>query len=142
MFNLEIAKIEGDIDSFESRQLVAMDDLIPIKHRVAEAEAKLKEEQSVVDGYVGELEARLEAVKAELARSEAERAEASKGVAPQLLLPYERLRTRRWPVVVNLQADGVCKGCNMVQPPSVAQMVRRNQGVVTCGMCGRILFMG
>ena len=119
-----------------------MDDVIPIKHRVAEAEAKLQEEQAVVNGYTAELDARLESVKAELAKAEAERLEAAKKVPPQFLMPYERLRPRRWPVVVSLQTDGVCKGCNMIQPPSVVQMARRNQGIVACGMCGRILYMG
>jgi len=141
MLNLEIAKIEGDIENFEARQVAAMDDVIPVKHRVAEVEEKLRGEQTVVDGYIGELDARLATVKGELAKEEAERVAAAKKVPPQLLLPYERLRARRWPVLVSLQADGVCKGCNMVQPPSVGQMVRRNQGIVTCQMCGRILYM-
>ena len=141
MFNLEIAKIEGEIESFEARQLAAMDDVIPVKHRVAEAESKLKEEQTVVDGYVAELDARLAAVKAELAETETLRAEAAKHVTPQFMLYYERLRTKRWPVVVSLQPDCVCNGCHLVQPPSVGQMVRRNQGIVACQMCGRILYM-
>jgi len=140
MYNLEIAKIEGEIDSYEARQLAAMDDMIPVKHRVAEADAKLKEEQSVVDGYVGELDARLAEVQAELAKVEVERAEAAKKVSPQFILYYERLRTKRWPVVVSLQPDCVCNGCHLVQPPSVGQMVRRNQGLVPCQMCGRILY--
>jgi len=141
MYNLEIAKIEGEIDNYEARQLAAMDDVIPIKHRVAEADAKLKEEQAVVDGYVAELDARLAAVKAELAEAETERAESVKRVTPQFMLYYERLRTKRWPVVVSLQTDCVCNGCHLVQPPSVGQMVRRNQGIVACQMCGRILYM-
>lgn len=141
MFNLEIAKIEGDIDSFEARELVAMDDVIPIKHRVAEAEAKLQEEQSVVNGYIAELDARLSSVQAELAVAEGERAEAAKKVSPQFILYYERLRVKRWPVVVSLQADCVCNGCHLKQPPSVGQMVRRNMGLVSCQMCGRILYM-
>ena len=141
MYNLEIAKIEGEIDSYEARQMASMDDVIPVKHRVAEAEAKLKEEQGVVDGYVAELDARLAAVKAELAEAEAERAESVKRVTPQFMLYYERLRTKRWPVVVSLQTDCVCNGCHLVQPPSVGQMVRRNQGLVPCQMCGRILYM-
>jgi len=141
IFNLEIAKIEGEIDSYEARQLAAMDDVIPIKHKVAEAEAKLKEEQSVVNGYIAELDERLAAVQAALAGAEAERAEAAKKVTPQFTLYYERLRTKRWPVVVSLQPDCVCNGCHLVQPPSVGQMVRRNQGLVPCQMCGRILYM-
>lgn len=141
IYNLEIAKIEGEIDTYESRQLAAMDDVIPVKHRVAEADEKLKDDRVVVDGYTAELDARLEALKAELAQAEAERAEAAKKVAPQFILYYERLRTKRWPVVVRLQGDGVCNGCHLVQPPSVGQLVRRNQALVPCQMCGRILYM-
>ena len=141
MYNLEIAKIEGEIDNYEARELAAMDDVIPVKHRVAEAEAKLKEDQVVVDGYVAELDARLAEVRAELAGAESERVESAKHVTPQFMIYYERLRTKRWPVVVSLQPDCVCNGCHLVQPPSVGQMVRRNQGLVPCQMCGRILYM-
>lgn len=142
IYNLEIAKIEGEIDNHEARQVAAMDDVIPVKHRLAEAVAKLQDEQEVVDGYLGELDERLAAVNEALAAAEAERAETVKHVDPKVLLYYERLRTKRWPVVVNLQQDGVCNGCHLVQPPSVGQMVRRNQGLVPCQMCGRILYNG
>jgi predicted nucleic acid-binding Zn-ribbon protein len=142
LFNLEIARIEGEIDSYEARQLAAMDDVIPVKHRVAEAETKLEDEQAVVAGYSAELDGRLAAVQAELTAAEAERAEAAKKVSPQFMLYYERLRAKRWPVVVGLDPDDcVCDGCHLKQPPSVGQMVRRNQGIVACQMCGRVLDM-
>lgn len=140
MFNLEIAKIEGEIDSYEARQMAAMDDVIPVKLRVAEADAKLKDEQSVVDGYVAELDARLVSVREALAAAEAERAECATKVTQQFMTHYERLRTKRWPVVVSLQPDYVCNGCHLQQTPSKGQMVRRNQGLVTCDACGRILY--
>jgi len=142
IFNLEIAKIEGEIDNYEARQVAAMDETIPIKLRVAEAEAKLKEEQSVVDGYVAELDVRLSAVQGELATVEATRIEAAKKVSPQFLLTYTRLSKKLWPVAVTLQPDDcVCNGCHLVLPPSVGQMVRRNQGMVKCEFCSRILYM-
>lgn len=142
MFNLEIAKIEGEIDNYEARQLAVMDDMIPVKHRVTEAEDKLKDDQAVVDNYLAELDERLAAVQAELATAEIARAEAAKNVQSQSLLYYERIRSnkKRWPVVVELGDDCVCRGCHLVQPPSVGQMVRRNQGIVACQMCGRILY--
>lgn len=140
MFNLEIAKLEGEIETFEARQLAAMDEVIPAKHHVAEAETKLNEDQEVVDGYVAELDERLKAVQAELSVAESERADFARHISPQFMLYYERLRAKRWPVVVSLQPDCVCNGCHLVQPPSVGQMVRRNQGIVPCQMCGRILY--
>jgi len=141
MYNLEIAKLEGEIANYESRQIVALDDVIPVKHRVAEAQAKLQEDQDAVDAYTAELDARLVAVQEELAATEAERVEATKTVTPQFMFYYERLLSKRWPVVVELGDDCVCDGCHLVQPPSVGQMVRRNQGIVACQMCGRILYM-
>lgn len=139
-YNLEIAKIEKDIDVAEAQLIGAMDHVTPCKTVVDERDAKLKEEQAVVDAYCAELDARLAEVKADLEASQKARAEATKQVQPRELLIYDRLLTKRWPVVVILQEDGVCKGCNLQQPPSIAQQVRRNQGLVLCQMCGRILY--
>ena len=87
---------------------------------------------------------------ARTAEAQRERAEKAKLVTdPRYMLYYERLRTKRWPVVVPLTHDGVCDGCHLVQPPSVSQMVDANerlgeegkpQKIVACTMCGRILY--
>lgn len=139
-YNLEIAKIEKDIDVSEAQLIAAMDHVIPCQTAVSEKEAKLNEEQAVVDTYCAELDARLAEVQADLAAAQTTRAEAAKLVQPRDLFIYDRLLTKRWPVVVSLQEDGVCKGCNLQQPPSITQLVRRNLGLVSCQMCGRILY--
>lgn len=139
-YNLEIAKIEKDIDVSEAQCIAAMDNVIPCKTAVSEKEAKLNEEQTVVDTYFAELDARLAEVEADLNAAQKAREEAVKLVQPRDLFIYDRLLTKRWPVVVSLQGDGVCKGCNLQQPPSITQLVRRNLGLVSCQMCGRILY--
>ena len=139
-YNLEITKIEKDIDVCEAQLIGAMDHVIPCKTVVGEKEAKLKEEQVVVDVYCAELDARLAEVQAELLALQKARAEATQMVQPREMFIYDRLLTKRWPVVVLLQEDGVCKGCNLQQPPSITQLVRRNLGLVACQMCGRILY--
>ena len=140
-YNLEIAKIEQEIDNYEARQIAAMDDVLPHKQSLAEKEAKLSEGQKALDAYAAELDARLAEVQAELAALDVARGNAVRQVQPRALLYYERLKIKRWPVVVQLQADGVCKGCNLLQPPSVSQMARRNQELTFCQMCGRILYI-
>ncbi|MCL2104475.1 MAG: hypothetical protein FWH21_05405 [Kiritimatiellaeota bacterium] len=140
-YNLEIAKIEAEIENHEARQIVAMDDVIPCKQACVEKEAVLKEGHQEVDAYCAELDARLAEVKTELTALGTARGNAVKQVQPRALSYYERMITNRWPVVVQLQADGVCKGCNLRQPPSVAQMVRRGQELTPCQMCGRLLYM-
>ncbi len=137
--NLEIATIEGQIDALESRQVVAMDAVVPARARVQECEKKLHDDQAVVDGYGKELDARLAVVQAELKQAEADRVEALKDVPPAFAPVYMRLISRRWPPVVALEGSA-CGGCHLTQPPAVSHTVRRNNSLVICQSCGRILY--
>lgn len=143
LYNLEIAKIEGDIDTIENRQIIALDDVIPVRHEVEVAEGRYKEEQESVNSYLTDLNERLSKLEAELGEVEKEREEAAKLVKTQYYAYYERLRTQtqRWPVVVKLdEKEYICGGCHLKQPPSASQMVRRNDHLVTCQTCSRILY--
>lgn len=137
--DLEIENAQRETDALESQQLAAMDLVTPAKARVASCEAKLNEERAAVDGYVRELDSRLAEAVAAAKQLEAERAEAAKAVNAQHLRVYDRLRVSRWPAVVRLD-DGVCGGCHLNQPPSISHLVRRNNALVTCQMCGRLLY--
>lgn len=144
-FNLQISKLTRDVENLKSHQQYKIDDLTLVKGRVTEAEAALLAEKAEIDGYLGELDARMAEIKEELEKTEAERrAFVQTLTVPQqsLLSTYDRIRTRRWPAVVSLSPDGACNGCHLVQPPSVAQRVLRNQSLVTCEICGRILYHG
>lgn len=140
-YNKEIKRLEDDIGNFEAREIIAMDDLIPIKAKVAEIEEKLTKEQAGVDEYMTELDERMTEVNEVLTEAQKEREEVARNVDPRPKLYYDRLRAKRWPAVVELQNGSVCTGCNLVQPPSVGQMVRRDRDIVVCTMCGRILYM-
>jgi predicted nucleic acid-binding Zn-ribbon protein len=138
--NLEIATIEADIEACEARQLARMDEVNPARAKLAECESRLKDEQSVIDGYLRELDTRLAEAQAEFAKAEAARHTAAQVIDSRMLLHYGRLMAKRWPPVVPLEGGTVCGGCHLTQPPSVGHMVRRNAGLVACQMCGRILY--
>lgn len=149
-YSIQIDLINHDLEATENNQLAAMDDLPSAQSRIDDAQAKFNAEKGGVDAFCAEVDERIAAVKEELARCQAERAEKAKLVTDkQFMLYYERLRTKRWPVVVPLTHEGVCDGCHLVQPPSVAQLVNANarngqaglpQRIVACTMCGRILY--
>jgi len=149
-YSVQIDLLNHDLEAAENSQLAAMDDQPSAEARTNEAQAKFDAEKGGVDAFCAEIDERIAAVKEELAAAQAERAEKAKLVPdPKFMLYYERLRTKRWPVVVPLTQDGVCDGCHLVQPPSVAQLadanakngeVGRPQGIVACTMCGRILY--
>ena len=149
-YSIQIDLVSHDLEAAENSQLAAMDDLPSADARIADAQTKFDAEKGSVDEFCREMDERIAAVAAELESAKAERAEKLKAVNnPKFMLYYERLRQKRWPVVVSLTHEGVCDGCHLQQPPSVAQMVDANakrgseggeQAIVACTMCGRILY--
>ncbi len=140
-YSVQIDLVSHDLETTENSQIAAMDDIPSAEARVTEAQAKYDAEKGGVDSFCAEIDERIAAVKAELSEAQAERADKAKLVTdPKFMLYYERLRTKRWPVVVPLTHEGVCDGCHLVQPPSVAQLVDHNAGLVACTMCGRVLY--
>ena len=149
-YSIQIDLVSHDLETTENSQIAAMDDLPSAEKRTSDAQAKFDAEKGGVDAFCAEIDERIASVKAELDECMKERAEKAKLVTdPQFKLYYERLRTKRWPVVVSLTHEGVCDGCHLVQPPSVAQMADANeklgnegrpQRIVACTTCGRILY--
>ena len=149
-YSVQIDLVNHDLEAAENQQLAAMDDLPSAQARIDDAQAKYDAEKGGVDAFCAEIDERIAAVKAELEEAQKERAEKAKAVNdPKFMLYYERLRTKRWPVVVSLTHDGVCDGCHLVQPPSVGQLADANakngaegkpQAIVACTMCGRLLY--
>ena len=149
-YSIQIDLVNHDLEATENNQLAAMDDLPSAQARIDDAQAKYDAEKGGVDAFCAEIDERIAAVKEELAEVQKERVEKAKAVDdPKFMLYYERLRMKRWPVVVPLTTDGVCDGCHLVQPPSVGQLADANakngeagkpQSIVACTMCGRILY--
>jgi len=149
-FSIQIDMVNHDLETAENNALAAMDDLPSAEARINDAQAKYDAAKGGVDAFCAEIDERIASVTAELAEAQKERAEKAKAVSdPKFLLYYERLRTKRWPVVVALTHDSVCDGCHLVQPPSVGQLADANarngeagkrQSIVACTMCGRILY--
>lgn len=142
--------LEHDATAADNRAQALMADELPhLEARLADAQAKVDAERGQVDVYVAEIDGRLAEVKEELASLADERKAAIAQVPPQFLLYYERLRTKRWPVVTTLNSDDVCDGCHMKQPPFVAQNVAHmnaqqasgaSMALPVCTMCGRALY--
>jgi predicted nucleic acid-binding Zn-ribbon protein len=149
-YSVQIDILGHDLDTAENNQMAAMDDIPSAQRKIEEAQSKFDLEKSAVDQFCAEIDERIAAVAAELEAAKAERIEKKNAINnPKFLLYYERLRMKRWPVVVSLTHDCVCDGCHLVQPPSVAQMVDKNvkleengmmPEIVACTMCGRLLY--
>ena len=72
----------------------------------------------------------------ERGRAEIERCRAE--IDPPLLAKYERLKVRYGMGALAAAEDGICPGCRISLPSSVAG--RLKSGVTFCDHCGRILY--
>jgi predicted nucleic acid-binding Zn-ribbon protein len=63
----------------------------------------------------------------------------AKSIPVQFLRSYQRLRTRFKRPIVPVQND-VCLGCFAKLPTSYGEKGRKDQNILTCEQCGRILY--
>lgn len=149
-YSMQIDLLTHDLEATEQNWAASSEYEPSARTRLADAQAKFDVLKGSVDAVCGELDERLTEVKAALDEANKERTEKVAAVSdPKTRLYYERLRTKRWPVIVPLTHDGVCDGCHLVQPPSVSQLVDANvklaangqpMKLVACTMCGRLLY--
>ena len=152
--------IKKDLDETERRlsSLTAKDTddrmlLDGAQKYAAECAVKLAEVRAAVDTYTAELETILADKQARLEQAKTERLELVKPFAApatrRFLAYYERISTKRWPVLLEVSPSNVCSGCHMNLPPSKLQEAVKNSmvadtpvkmTVVACDYCGRILY--
>ena len=149
-YSIQIDLVTHDLEATEQNGAAASEYEPSARTRLEEAQAQFDSLKGSIDQVCAELDERIAEVKAALDEAQKTRAEKVAAVSdPQSRLYYERLRTKRWPVIVPLTHDGVCDGCHLVQPPSVSQLVDANAKLaamgrpmqrVACTMCGRMLY--
>jgi len=101
---------------------------------LAELEANVATQQAEVKQKVDELEARIAA--------DVATRETTIGTLPASVIKrYTRLRDQRRGVAVVEAREGNCTGCNMHLPPQLYNTLFREDDVITCPHCQRILVM-
>jgi predicted nucleic acid-binding Zn-ribbon protein len=135
----EIGHMEKAIDESEERLLMIMDELDQqgvetgdFKKQKGEAKQQLAAEKDA-------LEQRLERLKKDLARLEGEKPKILVELDPQIRKRYDRILAKLHDFAVTHIADEYCQGCHSRIPPQAAMEVRRNDQIIACQACGRIL---
>ncbi len=138
LFEVELAnKKKGEI---EEKILLAMEQIEQTQRVMADAQAKLKESEAVFTKEKGTLDARDQALAAELVDLEARQKVVAGRVEKTLLARYNKLKTTRKDQALALLKDGICLGCRLHLPPQLVSQVKRAQEVHTCPYCYRMLY--
>jgi predicted nucleic acid-binding Zn-ribbon protein len=135
----EISALEEKNSGLEDKILEIMDKSEEISRKIAEEEEKLKSEIS----NVGQEQARLDSKQNDLAQKIAIKADERKRLVMDmdaaLLKRYDRIRESKGGVAVTTVNTGACGGCFRRIPPHEMQNLKRDDRIITCEGCGRIL---
>jgi predicted nucleic acid-binding Zn-ribbon protein len=136
----EMSVAEQDVRGHEDRLLDRMEEAETLAAELKKEEAALKAEQTEVAGLRQQLETGRAAAEAELQRTFAQRATLAGQLSRDTMMLYERVAHGRKGLAVAEARDGLCTVCHVRLRPQVFNEVRRNDSVIQCDSCTRILF--
>ena len=135
----EIEFLSRKIDEAETRILEIHEAMDVENNLLRETQRRIDDEKDALIEERDVLEKRLEENTSRLAVLEREKAAISGRLSDGVSRFYGRILDGRGDTgVANLVGD-VCQGCFSRMPPQKAHEVRRNDRIITCEACGRIL---
>ena len=136
----EIATAEQQVRLQEDRLLERMEEAETLAAELKAAEAALKNGQSEVAKDRQRLDAERTAADAELSKVSAERAATAAQLSAAAIALFEHVSKHRKGVAMSEARDGHCTQCHVRLRPQVYNDVRRNERLIQCESCSRILF--
>ena len=136
----EIGFAQAEIKTLEDRILELMleaDDLTAVVKR---AESELTAEQKSVEADRRAMASEMAALKTSLERSAADRNALVREIDPGALAVFDLVARRRNGVAVAQARDGICTLCHVRLRPQVFNSILRNDQIIQCDSCQRILF--
>ena len=136
----EISVAEQEVSDQETRLLERMEEADGLAAELKVAEAALKAEQAEVAAERRKLDAEREAVSRDLEQTLGKRSGVVKELSGDALAIFERVAQGRKGVAMAEARDGLCTVCHVRLRPQVYNEVRRNDSIIQCDSCTRILY--
>jgi predicted nucleic acid-binding Zn-ribbon protein len=136
----EIATAKTEKDAIEEQILILLEAADGITASIKAAEATLAEANREAGASRGALNVERQALTAEIARLDGERTQETAGLEKPVLARYEQILKQRRMIAVAPIDGELCTACHVRLRPAVVQQVRRNDSIVTCDSCQRILY--
>ncbi len=135
----EIETVEREIRALEDQILEEMEKMEALTQDVRREEAAFKLVEAEARKERVALDARENGVQTLVQRAREERATAAAAVAEETLARYERIAHLRGSGVAEAR-DGICCACRVKLRVQVWVEVRRNETLIECDSCSRILY--
>ena len=136
----EIAHAQAEIKKHEDAMLERMLEADDLTAGVKKAESELAAEQKAIDTDRKVMKTEHGELQKSLEKMGEERAAIVAALDKQVLLTFEQVAKKRHGVAVAEAKDGICTICHVRLRPQVFNTVRRNESIIQCDSCNRILY--
>jgi uncharacterized protein len=136
----EIGHAQAEIKTHEDKMLERMLEADDLTAAVKKAEAELAAELKAVEADRKAMSAEHAELHASVQTIAAERAGIVGAMDRQTLAVFELVSSRRNGVALAEARDGICTICHVRLRPQVFNNVRRNEEIIQCDSCNRILY--
>lgn len=137
---LEIAAAQGEVGRHEDRILEKMLEADELNRAVKRAESELANVQAEVTAETAALDREITQLESELEQTAGSRAGLVVEIGPSVMAVFETVARARKGVAVAEARDGHCTVCHVRLRPQVFNEVRRNEAIIQCDSCQRILY--
>ncbi|HUR34306.1 MAG TPA: C4-type zinc ribbon domain-containing protein [Vicinamibacterales bacterium] len=136
----EIAFAQTEIKTHEDRMLERMMESDELAAALKTAESSLSAVQKAVETEQKAITADHDVLRTRLVTLKGERRALIAGLAPDALNVFEMVSRRRNGVAMSEARNGVCTICHVRLRPQVFNTVLRNEAILQCDHCNRILY--
>jgi uncharacterized protein len=136
----EIETAQTEIRTREDRILESMMEADELSAGVKKAEAALKDIEKAAGAERQLIEQEVAALQAEMDRTGAARDKLAAEIDRQVLAVYEQVARNRKGIGISEARNGTCTICHVKLRPQMFNEVLRNDSIIQCDHCRRILF--
>jgi uncharacterized protein len=145
--NKEYQALLKEIETAEQENKTVEDDILSLMEKIdaasaaiTAAEQQAKDDEAAIQAEQRELGAAISQIEAELNSVEQARQEQVSRIQPAVLAHYQKLLLSKAGIAIAEARGEACSGCYMSIPPQVFVNVKKNESIITCPQCGRILY--
>ena len=140
-YQKEIETSEKEIYAIEDHVLQLMEEIDAVSREQKEKETVVNAEIEKMHAFKKELDAEVTKYEKELATLKEDRAGLISQIAPDVYATYKTLLLDSGDgVAVTTASDELCSGCDMHIPPQLYVEIRKNEEIIQCPQCYRILY--
>ncbi len=145
--NREFQALSKEIEEIKRANKAREDEILQLEEQIDELKKEAKKLKNEIDGFEKEAAAEKKHIDTgekdydtKIEALTKERNEVEKDVKPDLLDRYRFLADKRAGIVVAAVDQGVCSACNMNIPPQMFNELLREERILYCPSCQRIIY--